>query len=55
MNRSISRIVKLLIPAVVLAAAAGCVVVPAHRGYWGGPGAAVVAPAPVVVFHPYYR
>jgi hypothetical protein len=54
MDRSISRCVKLLIPAVLLAAASGCVVVPAHRGYWGGPGVAVIAPAPVVV-RPWYR
>jgi hypothetical protein len=54
-NRSMSRLVKILIPAILVTAASGCVVVPAHRGYWGGPGVAVVAPAPVVVVHPWYR
>jgi hypothetical protein len=47
-----NRLLKVLTPMLLLATA-GCVVVPAHRGYWGGPHVAVVAPAPVVVVHPY--
>ncbi len=49
------RLFKVLIP-VALFATAGCAVVPAGppRGYWGGPGVAVVAPAPVVVVRPRY-
>jgi hypothetical protein len=45
-----NRLLKFLAPMLLLASA-GCVVVPAHRGFWAGP--AVVAPAPVVVVHPY--
>jgi hypothetical protein len=45
------RIFKYLVP-VALLAPAGCVVAPA-RGYYYGPRAVVVAPAPVVVVHPY--
>ena len=37
---------------VTLLALAGCVVAPA-RGYYYGPRAVVVAPAPAVVVHPY--
>jgi hypothetical protein len=44
---------KLLIPVSIIAMS-GCVVAPYgyHRGYWYGPRAAVVAPAPVVVIRP---
>jgi hypothetical protein len=50
-----NRLIKLLIP-LSLAALAGCVVVPVGpRGYVRGPHVAIVAPAPVVVVHPYYR
>ena len=45
------RLIKLLVP-VTLLALAGCVVAPA-RGYYYGPRAVVVAPAPVVEVHPY--
>jgi hypothetical protein len=45
------RIFKYLLPVAVLALA-GCVMAPA-RGYYYGPRAVVVAPAPVVVVHPY--
>lgn len=45
------RLLTLLIPLSFLALA-GCVVAPA-RGYYEGPRAVVVAPAPVVVVHPY--
>jgi hypothetical protein len=48
-----NRMLKTLGSILLLATAAGCVVVPAHRGYWGGPRVAVVAPAPVVVLRPY--
>jgi len=42
-------IFKLLIP-MSLFAMSGCVVAPYgyHRGYWGGPRVAVVAPLPVL-------
>jgi hypothetical protein len=41
---------KLLIPIGLIAAMSGCVVAPYgyHRGYWGGPRVAVVAPLPVL-------
>jgi hypothetical protein len=45
------RMFTLLIPASLLLLA-GCVVAPA-RGYYDGPRAVVVAPAPVVVVRPY--
>jgi hypothetical protein len=47
------RLFKLLIPLTFIATA-GCVVAPYgyHRGYWGGPRVAVVAPAPVLVVRP---
>ncbi len=49
-----NRLYKFLIPLGFLvgtAAMSGCVVAPYpyHRGYYGGPGVAMVAPAPVVV------
>jgi hypothetical protein len=45
---------KVLIP-LTLMAMTGCVVAPYgyHRGYYGGPRVAVVAPAPIVVIRPY--
>ena len=47
-------LLKLLIP-ITLVVMAGCVVAPYgyHRGYYAGPGVAVVAPAPVVVVRGY--
>jgi len=45
------RFIKYLIPVAALALA-GCVVAP-ERGYYYGPRAVVVAPAPVVVVRPY--
>lgn len=47
------RLIKLLIP-IGFIAMSGCVVTPYgyHRGYYGGPRVAVVAPAPVVVVRP---
>ena len=46
-------LIKLLIPMSFIAMA-GCVVAPVgyHRGYYYGPRAAVVVPAPVVVVRP---
>jgi hypothetical protein len=46
----IKRLMMVLIP-VSLMALQGCVVVPAH-GYYYGPRAVVVAPAPAVVIRP---
>ena len=45
------RLFKLMVP-VTLLALAGCVVAPA-RGYYYGPRAGVVAPAPVIAVRPY--
>ena len=45
-------VVKLLVVLGFASALAGCVVAP---GPYGRPRAYVVAPAPVVVVHPYYR
>jgi hypothetical protein len=47
-DRAMRTVLKLLVVLGFGAALAGCVVVPAH------PRAYVVAPAPVVVVHPYY-
>jgi len=46
-------VVKLLVVLGFASALAGCVVAPGP--YYGRPRAYVVAPAPVVVVHPYYR
>ena len=48
-----SRLIKLLIP-IGFIAMSGCVVAPYgyHRGYYGPPRVAVVAPVPVVVVRP---
>jgi hypothetical protein len=49
-----SRLIKLLIP-ISFIAMSGCVVAPYgyyHRGWYGPPRVAVVAPAPVVVVRP---
>jgi hypothetical protein len=48
-------LVKLSIPLAL--ALSGCVVVPVGppRAYVRGPGVAILAPAPFVVVHPYYR
>jgi hypothetical protein len=49
------NVLKVLIPLGLLAMS-GCVVAPYgyyHRPYyWGGPGVAVIAPAPAVVIRP---
>jgi hypothetical protein len=48
--------VKLLISlSLISAVMTGCVVAPAgyyHRGYYGGPRVAVIAPAPLLVIRP---
>jgi hypothetical protein len=48
-----SRLIKLLIP-IGFIAMSGCVVAPYgyHRGWYGPPRVAVIAPAPVVVVRP---
>jgi hypothetical protein len=49
-----NRLVKLLIPLAIITMS-GCVVAPYgyHRGYYGRPHVAVIAPVPVVVVRPY--
>jgi len=48
----VKRVFRLLIPVTLLALAAGCVVAP-RPGYYYGPRAVIVAPAPAVVIRPY--